>query len=381
MGSSTSRGMPYVRFLDGLRCISILWVIMIHLRFHGDRLYEFIAGHGWMGVDMFFVISGFLITTILLHEYRDRGNISLRNFYVRRILRIWPAYYMTIAIVAVLAVLGIAGNSEMVLQTIRWPLMYLTNAYAGFHQTENCALLVSWSLSLEEQFYLLWPLLLFCGTKRALKIAIGVIIAVTVWRTWLTFHIAPGVMAMRRIFYAPDTRIDVILYGCVLAFILIDDRRTAAIGRFLKRRATPFLLGALSLVGIYINDRWSGHIGNSIGYSMSALLMAGWIAYLYTVRPTRILAGLEWRPVVYIGRISYGVYLLHGFAIEGAYALFGKPTSPLGEFGFAAFVYGGAILLASISYRYFESPFLRLKAKLSMIPTNAQRITAQIAGR
>ncbi len=357
--------MHYVPFLDGLRCISILWVILIHLRFRGDRLYEFVASHGWMGVDMFFVISGYLITTILLREYQSRGRISLRNFYVRRILRIWPAYYMTLAIVAALALAGIGAHPEMVLRTIRWPAMYLTNAYAGFNRTESCALLVSWSLSLEEQFYLLWPLLLFFGPKRALKIAIATIVAVTVWRTWLTFHIAPGMMAMRRLFYAPDTRIDVILYGCVLAFILLDERRAASIGRFLKNRATPFILAIAFLIGVDINNRWSGHLGNSIGYSVSALLMAVWIAYIATARPKAILSVLQCRPMVYIGRISYGIYLLHEFAIEGARFLFGNPTSIGGKVAFGAFVYGGAILLASVSYRYFESPFLRLKQRFS----------------
>src|SRR6185437_11344057 len=196
---ASAQRMPYIKFLDGLRCISILWVILLHLSLPQEgRLLEFVASHGWMGVDMFFVISGYLITTILLHEHSATGAISLPRFYVRRALRIWPAYY---AVIAIMIGAALITRSVDVLHTIKWPALYLTNVYAGYHRTENVTFLTSWSLALEEQFYLLWPLLLFVNVRWAMRTAIGAVVGVLAWRAWLVFHIPPGVEAMRRIFY------------------------------------------------------------------------------------------------------------------------------------------------------------------------------------
>ena len=366
--------MPYLRYLDGLRCLSILWVILIHLKLPGDALFNLVASRGWMGVDMFFVISGFLITSILLHEHRATGGISLRRFYARRILRIWPAYYLLVGLTLAFASLVTAAHwtpywqwSRMALGTIQWPATYLTNAYAGFHRTENCAILVSWSLSLEEQFYLLWPLLLFLDVRRAWKLAVAAILVVTAWRTWLTFHLAPGVDAMRRLFYAPDTRLDVILYGALLAYLLFDEERAASIGKFVNRAVTPVVLAAALVFAVYINNRWSGHLGNSLGYSVSALVMAAGIAWIQTSRPAWILRILEHRSLVFCGRISYGMYLFHGIVLALLLHEFGRPTSPVAETLFGLGVVGGTVFVAFLSYRYFESRFLRMKKRYSVV--------------
>lgn len=369
-------GAPYYRYLDGLRCLSVFWVILIHLKFHGNRAFEFVAGHGWMGVDMFFVISGFLITGILLREHGGTGRISLSNFYARRFLRIWPAYYLLLATLMALALCGVGSDAPVVLSTIKWPAIYLTNAYAGYHRTETVACLISWSLSLEEQFYLVWPLLLFFSVKRAWRVAAAAVLAVTAWRTWLTFHITPGVLAMRRIFYAPDTRIDVILYGCLLAFLLADPVRVETLRRLLNRRWVPFALAGAFLWAIYCNNRWSGHFGNAVGYSVSAILMALIIAYLHVARPGWALAFLEWKPIVWCGKVSYGIYLFHILVIAALLGIFGRPSSSLGEVAFAAGVYAGAIAVASISYVIYESRFLRLKERFSSFRTSPQLVAS-----
>jgi peptidoglycan/LPS O-acetylase OafA/YrhL len=372
-------GIPYFRYLDGLRCLSVFWVILLHLRLQGGRALEFIAGHGWMGVDMFFVISGFLITGILLREHASTGRISLSRFYARRALRIWPAYYALLGAITVAALLGLTSDASMILHTIRWPATYLTNAYAGYNRTESVAFLPSWSLSLEEQFYLVWPILLFLSVRRAGAMAITVIGAVTVWRTWLTFHMPPGIFAMRRIFYAPDTRIDVILYGCLLAFLFADARRIETVRRMLNRRWVSSVLAGAFLGAVYINNRWSGHLGNSIGYSVSAIMMMLMIAYIHTVRPAWLLAVLECKPVVWCGRVSYGIYLFHKPLIDVVVGRFGRPSSVAGEVAFALVVYAGAVGLASLSYIFFESRFLRLKDRFSSVRRPQPEVAQQSA--
>lgn len=378
MKKKDARGMPYIRYLDGLRCISVCWVLLYHLRLHlkwqnGGAL-GLIASRGWMGVDMFFVISGFLITSILLNEHGQTGQISLPRFYARRILRIWPAYYLLIGLTLGFALLQIAmGNATasttVVLETIKWPAAYLTNVYQSQDPTgPSSVLLHSWSLSLEEQFYLFWPLLLVLSIRIAKWIAATGILAVALWRTWLTFHVAFGAVAIRRIYFGPDTRIDVILYGVLLAFILTDERSAALVRKLLARWWVPFALLAAFAVAVRIDNRWSGHIGNSIGYSASALTMALIVAYLHTVKPTGILRILRAKPLVWIGRISYGMYLFQPLVIKGLGSVFGSPSGLAGIVLISVAAYGGTILVAGISYTFFESRFLRLKSRFQAIP-------------
>ena len=234
---------------------------------------------------------------------------------------------------------------------------------------------VSRSLSLEEQFYLLWPLLIFWNVRRAWKIALAAVFSVTIWRTWLTFHLTPGVDAMRRLFYAPDTRMDVILYGALLAYLLFNQKRSAAIGRFLNRAVTPIILSGALVAAIYINNRWSGRLGNSLGYSASALVMATGIAWIQTSRPVWVLRVLEHRALVFCGRISYGMYLFHGIVLAMFFHEFGRPVSLLMETLFGLGVISGTILVAYVSYRYFESRFLRLKKRFVVV-ANASRPSA-----
>lgn len=369
--------MPYMRFLDGLRFVAITWVFLFHLQYlfrlsdHG--LLGFVEARGWMGVDLFFVISGFLITTILLREHAATGRISLRKFYMRRALRIWPVYYLMIVLTILGALIAFEAGVhskgiELIFSTIKWPAMYLTDMYTAYANTQQCALLHSWSLAIEEQFYLLWPLFLCWNVKWAKRVGIGGIVAIAAWRTWLTLHMPAGVEIVRRTFYAPDTRMDQLLYGAVLAFILLNAHQTRIFTRLVKRWDVQAATLAIFLISLYINTRWSGHLGNAVGYSMDAFSMTVGIGYLTTAHPRWILTVLEWGPLVYIGRISYAMYLFSPFVIMSVLEVFSRPRSDAAALGLGIAAYGGSLLVAALSYRYFESPFLRLKARLSAIP-------------
>ena len=361
--------MPHIKFLDGLRCLAISWVFLFHMEMHfglsDTGLMGFMASRGWMGVDLFFVISGFLITSILLREHYATGRISLPRFYMRRGLRIWPAYYLLVLLLLGVTLLSSEPAAETTLATIKWPAMYLTDMYAAYANTENCAMLHSWSLAIEEQFYLLWPLLLFWNVKWSKRIAILAVIGIALWRTWLTFHLPEGVIAMRRTYYAPDTRMDQILYGAILAFVMMHPVQSKWLAGALKRRAVQIGAIALFLAALYFNVRWSGHIGNAVGYSMTALSMALGLGYLITAKPRWILAALEWGPIMYVGRISYGMYLVSPFVIGAVRWAVPRPSSSLEVIALGIAAYAGTVLVATLSYRYFEAPFLRLKAKFS----------------
>jgi peptidoglycan/LPS O-acetylase OafA/YrhL len=374
--------MKYMRFLDGLRCISIAWVILLHLPFDKSGALGLVASRGWMGVDMFFVISGFLITSLLLAEQDQTGQISLGNFYVRRTLRIWPAYYLLIALTLVLG-LGLRAapgllpqvSSDAILRTIMWPAVYLTNGYVAYNGTEDVTLLHSWSLALEEQFYLLWPAVLILAGRRALELVIATVVAITAWRIWLTFQYPEGVAAMRRIFYAPDTRMDVLLYGVLVAFAVRGEKCKVWLARWLSR---AWVLGALALAFaavVVATNRWSGWFGNSLGYGCSAAIMACLLAYLVVVRPAGLVRCLEWRPLAYVGKISYGVYLFQSAAIDLLQAVLGTPVTTSRKLLFTAAAYALAIALASASYKYFEAPILKLKSRFAAVPAPVRAAT------
>jgi peptidoglycan/LPS O-acetylase OafA/YrhL len=364
--------MKYMKFLDGLRCISISWVILLHLPFEKSGPLALLASRGWMGVDMFFVISGFLITSLLLAEREATGHINLGNFYLRRTLRIWPAYYLLILLTVALALLAKTlpalspyFAADKILHTIAWPAIYLTNAYVSFNGTEDVTLLHSWSLALEEQFYLLWPAALILLGRRPARFVVATIVAITLWRVWLTFHYPEGIAAMRRIFYGPDTRMDVLLYGVCAAFALHDESRRARLAAWLGRKWVLGLLGVAFVAVVCATNRWSGWFGNSLGYGASAAIMASLLAYLVACRPARLIRVLEWPPLAYVGKVSYGVYLFQSGAIDLLQDIVGIPTTAPGKLLFTVGACALAILAAAVSYRFLEAPILKLKGRFA----------------
>src|SRR5215831_9782405 len=165
--------------LDGLRAISILLVVAGHSFDEGRSplLFELFGHLGNYGVRIFFIISGFLITTLLLKEYTKTETISLRSFYLRRALRIFPAFYVYVAVICILAVLGVVS-------LLRGDVLHAVTYTMNYHTTRGWYLNHIWSLSVEEQFYLIWPAaLLFAGPGRAPRIALATVILAPFIRT------------------------------------------------------------------------------------------------------------------------------------------------------------------------------------------------------
>ena len=182
-----SRNIPS---LDGLRAVSVLMVIAAHMNGSLARLIPFVPfwiylGWGALGVQTFFVISGFLITHLLLKELNASGTISLKHFYFRRALRIFPPFYVYMAVALALTLAGwAAGNLRAFLVAGTYTWNYLGGGSELLEHT--------WSLSLEEQFYLLWPAaLLFLGTRKSIKLAVWVILLSPLSRI-VTYYLAPN---------------------------------------------------------------------------------------------------------------------------------------------------------------------------------------------
>jgi peptidoglycan/LPS O-acetylase OafA/YrhL len=349
-----------------LRGIAILLVLAYHFTpftgplFRLAHLFQF----GWTGVDLFFILSGYLITGILVDSV---GQPSFyRNFIVRRSLRIFPLYYACLALYFVLTYYQSAIHLRDVLYLREgwWYIAYLGNIKLCLdgHWPSAGFLTPLWSLQVEEQFYLTFPLLVALSTRRTLKIVLAssVIIAL-VLRTVAVFawpqNLLPAYVLM-------PCRMDSLAMGGLIA---LASRESAP---WLKSHWLGWIT-ALSAIVFITDDLWSqGSLWTrsmrTIGYSALDLAFAGLLVMLIHWRQPALLALFRLRFLVWIGTISYGMYILH---IPAANVV--KRFAP--QFGIASggsaeslACFAAAILAAWISWAVFESPILRLKNRLTV---------------
>lgn len=333
----------YRMALDGLRGVAVLLVLLYHLPFNVPNV-------GHVGVMMFFTLSGFLITTLLIEEHSAFARIDLPQFYKRRALRLLPALVAVLA--AIVALDLIVGSQVGYRRPALFALFYVANwAIIGgvdFHHINH-----TWSLAIEEQFYLLWPLTLvlvlrYLEKRVLLWVAIAGAVASWVLRVSLWASDAP----LPRVIYATDTRFDSLLIGCI--FAILGWERI----RHIPRVATGVALATLGIV-IVIPDHWFQF---AVGWPAVSVVTVVIIAGCLTTR--RPWAVLERRPLVPIGRISYGLYLWHlpifGFVFKYGAAL------PRGIQSLVAVLLSFAVAL--LSFRFIEQPFLRLKRRRTVAP-------------
>src|SRR5882762_9394794 len=356
---STSFFVPgYIPQFDGLRGIAILLVLIGHSGFlealpHAGKL-----EYARFGVDLFFVLSGFLITGILTDS---KGSPHFfRNFYARRVLRIWPLYYAVLFVAFVVAPLFAPSMRPTAVST--WPafVFYVQNIVFVNRETYPFGLGATWSLAVEEQFYLTWPLLVFLFKKRTLAIiCVSLVVVSLSLRLASRFYGAPSGF----IHFFTLSRLDAIAFGSLAALWLRSPSCTLVRWRI---RAYQFLgLGVAGTILVRILMHRNSSI---VSYTFLAIAFVGLLGISLTSDPRSSLLGrsLSAAWLRYIGKISYGIYLLH-------YPLFILWARFIGSLGFyqthklAGNLEGfaGQIILAtiaaSISWRFFEEPILRLK--------------------
>ena len=336
-------GRTEIPSLNGLRAIAIFTVILFHADIAAPGLN---SGHGVM---LFFVLSGFLITWILLRERDKTGTVSLRNFYIRRSLRIFPAFYGYWALVMV----GLSVRHT----PIAWghaisALFYVNNYYYALSTHVVGWLQHAWSLAVEEQFYLLWPLaFVFLARRRKLVPALLVAIpAFWLCRAILYLEGAPE----RYIVRAFEARGDMLLVGCLLAVLL---KREYGL-RFWQRCCTwPALvatIAALQISLLYTETDWYRFC---VASAIEPPLMAMLIIQL-VVMGERLLG---WGPIRYIGRVSYGMYLYHEIGHAVGERLSTQPFIVL------LIGIGVTTVMATLSFFLLEQPLLQLKDKTLQI--------------
>jgi peptidoglycan/LPS O-acetylase OafA/YrhL len=333
--------------LDALRAVSAFIVVIYHFGFQ-----FFPAG---LGVLVFFVISGFLITWLLLEETEKTGTVSLLHFYFRRTFRIFPAFYV-FWMVLVGALLLKHGH-------IIWgqaiaTFFYVGNYYQGLNHYPETGFSHAWSLGVEEQYYLLWPalvLLLGRAPRVLLRATCSGILLVWIYRLFLVYT---GTR-QEYIYTAFETRFDHLLIGCVVA-ISLRYGYFSRLWRFVCSR-TVFMLVPLAclILSTIAFHAWGVDYRDVIGFIVDPLLVALLIVQLLASR-ARWLAWMDSRLLVYLGTISYSTYLYH----EIASTLVVKVVHGRPQLLVTAFEVAAAYVIASISYFAVEKPFLRLRAKI-----------------
>ena len=284
----------HVPGLDGLRGVAILAVVGFH--------YFKEPSGGFYGVDLFFVLSGYLITTLLLEERDRTDRIALAAFWRRRAYRLLPGLFTVLTAYAIAT-----AASPLALKRIAAGGLYVANIVwaSGSHLLYNTPLAPFWSLAQEEQFYLLWPFVLVLLLKRGVResrlaaVLIGLVIVLATYRAALTLSGA----SLVRIYGGPDTHADGLLLGCALALLRRRGLRVPQAAGWVGLAA---LLAAFAVL--------SGTMG-PIAYGLAPMSIACTLLVGAALEPGVLSRCLSWRPLAWIGLISYSLYLWHDFVL------------------------------------------------------------------
>ncbi|HEX2737020.1 MAG TPA: acyltransferase [Acidimicrobiia bacterium] len=346
----------HIPSLNGLRTVAFMLVFVGHAGL--DKLVP--AG---FGVTIFFFLSGYLITTLLRREVDRRKHLSFKRFYLRRVLRILPPFYLVLlgglALTAA-GLLTVPGGLDWGGVTAQF--LHLTNYFQIIHPNRHVTpgSEVYWSLAVEEHFYLLFPLL-YVGMRKGkligrdqARVILAICAAVLVWRCVLVFGLDSSVF---RTYYATDTRIDSILFGCALGVYgnpMLDPMWLTE--RVWKRWLLPASLALLFFCLVYRNPDFR----ETFRYSLQGI---GLYAIFYCAVRYPQWALMRWlnvRWVAFVGTLTYSLYLVHATVLLTLEEQFpGLPEAVRGAIGL-----GMSLLLAYAIYRLVERPIGRLRRRL-----------------
>jgi peptidoglycan/LPS O-acetylase OafA/YrhL len=363
----------YVPELDGLRALSVLLVISVHMH---DSFGKWVSGQ--LGVVIFFVLSGYLITTLSLREEAERGRLSLGAFYIRRCFRIFPLYYFTLALYCLL-IFGLRVNysekGPLLTEALPGLLLYFQEVpffwgldVGGRVVREGIPFNHSWSLGIEEKFYLVWPLLAFVlwrgrsGWRFGGTLALVVLLGVAPFPLGLAGLAPLGLCLLQYHF---------ILVGCLLALVLEDGRLFERL-RFLGAGAWVYAsLAVLVALQLAMPHLAVGHL--TWARPLYGLAVVAFLACVVT-GDGPVQRFLRWGPLVFIGRLSYGIYLIHVLCVNAAEKVFPPHTGSV-AWTFAAFLLacGLSVAVAYVLYLLIEKPLIEIGRRWSRRVQEAPR--------
>jgi peptidoglycan/LPS O-acetylase OafA/YrhL len=349
MAGDVRGGVRRIPCLDGLRAVSIALVVIAHgsqtFGWEMNAALRVVAKMGNLGVRVFFIISGYLITSLLIREYKSTGSISLSKFYLNRSFRIFPAFYAFVAVMII--------ASQLNLVTLReGDLLHAVTYTTNYHYDRAWELGHIWSLAVEEQFYLLWPAILLCFGLQGGFVASGAYILIGPLVRVATWHFFPGYR--EGIGEAFQTVADTISVGCWYAFTKEILHRNWWYLRFQRQGATAVILVSAILAINNLRDHVS--IFYPVGETVLNLAIALVIDWCLLNSGGVVGRTLNSRPLVAVGILSYSLYLWQQPFLN-------KEAAPSVLTSFPANIFL-ILLSATASYFLVEKPFLRMRDRV-----------------
>lgn len=357
----------YYPQLNALRGIGIISVFLYHSykpQFGSGFLMKFMSfcyENIYLSMDMFFALSAFIITHLAFFEIENNGSFSFRNFMLRRIFRIWPLYFLILAI-AYTAVKQTAFHYHIpiTLPPAGWYVFFVSNFYIDGHVFFLRQL---WTISVEEQFYIIWAFCLLCLNKR-----IGLIAAALGSVSILfNYYSAAGTA---NVYYHSLTYLFDLMCGAYFAQLI---HQKSGIIQFIR---TPTLLKSISLylflplfflTYYFFNSLFTGISNNILDVTMRIVFIIHqcfiFVDQMYNVDSFFNLS--KKRFLIYVGKIAYGVYCFHGLILTAGFLLIDRLSIQIHSFLTALILFGITLLIGSISYKYIEKPIINLKYRLS----------------
>lgn len=351
--------------LNGLRFIAALVVILHHVEFIKPRLglnintHFFLPGH--YGVLLFFVLSGFLITYLLFQEKEARGSIDLRKFYVRRILRIWPLYFLAIGTAfAYQTYKGVIPGATLLKSLVLYIIFLPNVANVCYPLIEYIYHL--WTIGVEEIFYLLWPVLIILFYTRIVYVSLFTVALFGLGKPvmlYMATHFFPGHNKELGIFI--NLEFECMAIGAIGAYILYFKKESLL--RFVYNKWTAYI--SLGLILFFFQFQYYLYI-NSVIYSVLFIILI-----LNVSTNPHFALKLENPILTYLGKISYGIYIFHIFLIGITMAVLIKFVEIKNEWFDMVLAHGISAIMtigvAALSYEYIEKPFLSLKNRFSVL--------------
>jgi peptidoglycan/LPS O-acetylase OafA/YrhL len=340
--------------LDGIRAIAITLVAIDQLHFRFLRAWG--ESLGRVGVTLFFVLSGFLITWLLLKEDQRTGDISLKKFYIRRFLRIFPGFYFFWIVYVGLA---IVARKHVSWGNCIAALLYVNNYYWPLRGGGDGAMLLTWSLGVEEQFYIVWPSIFKRLRRRfdTMTRGLAILCALVLLHRFLlvyVWHASPNYL-----YAAFDARMDSLAIGCLLAIAI----RTGKAQRFVELVSSSSILPALTFLLLAVSMSMPAWVHAFLywdleGFTIESIVSATLIVQMVVLGSSFPWTWINWRWVRFIGTVSYSWYLYNAIGPDAINHSRIGHTWLRAPLGLAA-----GLGLAIASYYVIEMPFLRLKAK------------------
>lgn len=372
----------YFPQLDGLRFIAFFLVFIHHFptgsgHFAPGTIPFFITQkanlYGWIGVDIFLCLSSFLLTSLLIMEHQNTGSISIKQFFIRRALRIWPLYYLIILLGFVIfpclkflsPAFHTAGHGLLVKQHLFPYSLFMGNfSYAYFTNSLTAPIGALWTVSLEEQFYVLWPILLFILLPRDKKWFFITLVSITVFSLVVRLYILRNSIPYPTVWVFTLARLDPFALGAILSYVYLNP----------KFKPRPFIALCLAVILFKLVICCSTGIGaKNTFWQLLAVDLAGCLLIYSALYSSRLGKILSIKSLRWLGKISFGLYMFHMIVIAAIvqhvipyYKQLFESSLFIWALTFVAVLFI-TILCATLSYYGFEKHFLKLKHRYTLV--------------